>query len=222
MNPPVGQRARYGREYLDWHTPIGEFGGWANRIKFEKWLSRDLDVLDFGCGGGWLLANLPGRQKLGVEVNPEARRTAETLGVPTAADLAGVPAESFDRAISNNALEHVQNPLSILCQLLEKLRPGGVLILVVPCETFRIRFRLKDPNHHLFSWSPQAIANLTQDAGFRVLSSEPFIHKWPPRFQMWAKLLGPSLFHLLCRFYGRWETSWTQVRLVAEKPMPSS
>jgi len=211
---------RYGRNYLIWHAPIGEFGGWANRVKFEKWLSPDLDVLDFGCGGGWLLASLPGRRKLGVEVNPEARRTAENLGVPTAADLAEVPKNAFDRVISNNALEHVQNPFPVLGQLLEKLRPGGLLILVVPCETIRMRFRQNDPNHHLFSWSPQALGNLAQDAGFQVLSCVPFIHKWPPRFQMWARLLGPSLFHLLCRCYGRWETSWTQVHLVARKPSP--
>jgi len=212
-------RDRYGKEYLDWHTPIGEFGGWANRVKFEKWLTPDLDVLDFGCGGGWLLANLPGRRKLGVEVNPEARRTAETLNVPTVADLAEVPKEAFDRVISNNALEHVQNPFPILGQLLEKMRPGGLLILVVPCETIRMRFRKNDPNHHLFSWSPQALGNLAQDAGFRVLTCEPFVHKWPPRFRMWAKFLGPALFHRFCRVYGWWESSWAQVRLVAQKPV---
>ena len=215
---PVDQaKERYGKEYLDWHSSIGKFGGWANRIKFELWLSPDLDVLDFGCGGGWLLANLPGRRKLGVELNPEARRTAATLGLTTVADLGEVAADSFDRAISNNALEHVQDPFSTLCQIWQKIRPGGLLILVVPCETIRIRFHEKDINHHLFSWSPQAIANLLQDAGFRILASEPFIHKWPPQFQMWAKILGPTLFHFFCRIYGRWETSWTQVRVVGQK-----
>lgn len=209
---------RYGREYLNWHAPIGEFGGWANQIKFEKWLSPDLDVLDFGCGGGWLLASLPGRRKLGVEVNPEARRTAENLGLATVSDLAEVAPESYDRVISNNALEHVQDPFSALRQIRDKIRPGGLLVLVVPCETIRMRFRKNEPNRHLFSWSPQALGNLAQDAGFQVLSCEPFIHKWPPRFQMWARLLGPSAFHLLCRCYGRWETSWTQVHLVARKP----
>lgn len=222
QNPANRTTERYGREYLDWHTPIGEFGGWANRLKFEAWLSPDLDVLDFGCGGGWLLANLPGRRKLGVELNPEARLTATSLGVATVADLAEVPADSFDRAISNNALEHVRDPFFILSQLCQKVRPGGLLILVVPCETIRIRFREKDVNHHLFSWSPQAIANLAQDAGFQVLASEPFVHKWPPRFQMWAKILGPTLFHLLCRAYGRWEASWAQVRLVGQRPKSTS
>ena len=221
MKQSPSKENRYSRKYLDWHTPIGEFGGWANRIKFEPWLSPELDVLDFGCGAGSLLANVPGRRKLGVEINPEARRAAQNLGVPTVPDLGQVYPASFDRVISNNALEHVLNPYPALCQIREKLRPGGLLILVVPCETIRIRFRQNDPNHHLFSWSPQAIANLAQDAGFRVLSCEPFIHKWPPRFEMWSKLLGSSLFHLLCRCYGWWETSWTQVLLVGQRPEQS-
>lgn len=213
---------RYGRAYLSWQTPIGKFGGWANQIKFEKWLSPDLDVLDFGCGGGWLLASLPGRRKLGVEVNPEARRTAEKLGLATVSDLAEVAPASFDRVISNNALEHITDPFGSLCQIFEKLRPDGLLVLVVPCEGIRIRFREREPNHHLFSWSPQAIGNLVKDAGFRIVSSEPFIHKWPPNFEFWARILGKTLFHMACRWYGWWEDSWSQIRVIAQKPSHQS
>ena len=48
----------YDDDYFDWQSEAGEFGGWANQTKFIKYISKDDVVLDFGCGGGYLLKNL--------------------------------------------------------------------------------------------------------------------------------------------------------------------
>ena len=34
---------------------IGEFGGWASESLFSNYISINSKVLDFGCGGGFLL-----------------------------------------------------------------------------------------------------------------------------------------------------------------------
>ena len=52
---------------------IGEFGGKANLFKFKKYISKKDNVLDFGCGGGFLLNNLDCNYKAGIEINPVAR-----------------------------------------------------------------------------------------------------------------------------------------------------
>lgn len=62
--------AHYDNNYFIWQAPLGEFGGWANQSKFEEYITPDSVVLDFGCGGGFLLKNLVCRKRIGVEVNP--------------------------------------------------------------------------------------------------------------------------------------------------------
>ena len=64
----------YGNEYFNnYQREIGEFGGKANIFKFKKYISRNHSVLDFGCGGGFLLNNLDCKDKIGIEINPIAR-----------------------------------------------------------------------------------------------------------------------------------------------------
>lgn len=43
----------YDKKYFEWQKNVGIFGAKANKIKFEKLISDNLKVLDFGCGG-WL------------------------------------------------------------------------------------------------------------------------------------------------------------------------
>jgi hypothetical protein len=61
------------------------------------------------------------------------------------------------------------------------------------------------------------IGNLFTEAGFSLIESRPYIHKWPPRYRAIARVGGRRLFEMACRIYGRLERSWFQVRVVAEK-----
>jgi hypothetical protein len=61
------------------------------------------------------------------------------------------------------------------------------------------------------------IGNLFTEAGFSIIESKPYIHKWPPNFEIIVKLGGRRLLEVACRIYGRWERSWFQVKVVAEK-----
>lgn len=65
----------YDNEYYNnYQREIGEFGGKANIFKFKKYISTNDSVLDFGCGGGFLLNNLDYKYKVGIEINPITRR----------------------------------------------------------------------------------------------------------------------------------------------------
>ena len=66
--------AHYDARYFAWQAPQGEFGGWANLTKFRKYIRNDDRVLDFGCGGGFLLKNLTCRKRVGVEGDLAQRR----------------------------------------------------------------------------------------------------------------------------------------------------
>jgi SAM-dependent methyltransferase len=207
----------YDDKYFDWQASIGEFGGWANQSKFVEYISSNSRVLDFGCGGGFLLKGIKCSTKVGVEVNPSAAETARKHGIDVFGSVEEVPDDYVDVIISNNALEHTLQPLEELKSLYKKLKVGGKIIFVVPCESINYSYKANDINHHLYSWSPMCIGNLFTEAGFSVIESQSYIHKWPPKYRLIAKLGGRSLFEIACRIYGRIERSWFQVRVIAEK-----
>jgi SAM-dependent methyltransferase len=208
----------YDEKYFDWQSSMGEFGGWANQTMFIDFVGANSDILDFGCGGGFLLGGLRCHKKVGFEINPSAAEIARSKGIEVFDSAAKVPDDYVDTIISDNALEHTLLPLEELKMLHKKLRKGGKIIFVVPCESISYRYKPKDINHHLYSWSPMCIGNLFTEAGFTVIESKQYIHKWPPKYRLIAKLGGRNVFEIACRIYGRIERSWFQVRVIAEKP----
>lgn len=193
--------SNYDERYFEWQKQIGEFGGKANLFKFEDWIGSDDDVLDFGCGGGYLLKNIKtSGKKIGVEINPAAQKTAIENGVTVYKYLKEVSDNSVDVAISNHALEHVQDPYKTLIQLKRVVRPDGFIVIVVPHESSK-EVNIADKNMHLFTWSPQNLVNLFKECEIEVVDYESICHMWVPHYQMVQKIIGWELFHALCEFY---------------------
>ena len=55
-------------KYFKWQSHVGIFGAIANRIKFEELIKPNQKVLDFGCGGGYMLSTFENIEKFGVEL----------------------------------------------------------------------------------------------------------------------------------------------------------
>jgi len=212
--------AYYDQNYWIWQKSIGAIGGWANRHKFQSSVSPNDLVIDFGCGGGYLLANLECGTRIGIEPNESARAQLFEFGIThfrtTDEAMNRLGTGIADVVISNHALEHVLNPLHELRHLWLLLKPGGKILFYVPCDSFRRRYRETDSNRHLFSWSPSNLGNLFAEAGFRVDVARPYLYKWPPGYQSLARL-GRPIFHLACHLWGRLERSWVQVEILATK-----
>jgi SAM-dependent methyltransferase len=206
----------YDRSYFDWQKEIGSFGGWAELIKFECFIKPEMNVIDFGCGGGYLLNKINCKEKIGVEINDVARKNLDGFGIKSFKYLQDVPDNWADCVISNHALEHIQAPFNHILLLKEKLRKGGKIIFVVPNDS--CKYKPNDINQHLYSWSPMNIGNLFKDAGYNVIESKEIIHRWPPYYYKIAKIFGGRIFHMVCIIYGYIKRhSYSQVRVVAEK-----
>ncbi len=224
--PLQAANTHYDREYFDWQSEIGRFGGWANLTKFAKFITPEMKVLDFGCGGGYLLGNLNCREKLGIEINPVARAAAERNSIRAVPSASEVEDGWADLIISNHALEHCQFPLRELQELSRKVAPGGTIVFFVPCESIKYKCAPDDPNHHLYSWSPMSAANLFAEAGFQVVESKAYLHVWPPSFLpgFLRSVGGRWLFELGCRLYGTLTylnlspTRVSQIRIIATRP----
>ena len=62
----------YNNDYFEWYKEIGEFGALINIHRFKNFIDTNDAVLDFGCGGGFMLDKINCRVKHGVEINPIA------------------------------------------------------------------------------------------------------------------------------------------------------
>ncbi len=176
----------YDAAYWEYQSRIGKIGGQLNKFKFEKHILPESYVLDFGCGGGYLLNGLECARKIGYEINPNARRNAESLGIDTVSSFEELEDDSFDVVISNHALEHVPTPFETLKQLYRVLAPGGLIVLVLPCEQStdtEFNFNPNDINQHLYSWCPQTLGNLVKLAGFKIELCTTLRHKWTPDYE---------------------------------------
>jgi SAM-dependent methyltransferase len=190
-----------GAKYLDYQRGYGKLGAELNLFKFEGRVSRDDDVVDFGCGIGALLERLEAASKVGVEVSEPAREEARARGLRVVASTRELEDERADVVISNHALEHTLAPLDELCDLRRVLRPGGKLVLWLPVDDWRTQRRPRpDPNHHLYTWTPLLLANLLEEAGFTVEECRVVTHAWPPFTAFFARL-PRSLFDLVARFW---------------------
>jgi SAM-dependent methyltransferase len=211
----------YGTNYFDWQKTIGSFGAWVDSHKFQPLIGPDDTVIDFGCGGGFLLNALLCKKKIGIEPNSSAAPSINGFGIthffnPNDARLA--LGEGFaDVIISTNALEHTLNPLQELKDLRRLLKPAGIISFIVPCDSVHLAYKPDDINHHLFSWSPMNLGNIFSEAGYRIEYAKPYIHKWP-RYSAQVAKLGWPIFNLCCKVWARIDNEWTQVEIKASNP----
>lgn len=210
----------YDQDYFDWQKNMGAFGGTASLFLFQPWIQPTDRVVDFGSGGGFLLANLNCHEKLGVELNDTARARAIENGIPTVKTSAEIPDAWADVIISHHCLEHTLRPLDEIQALHSKLKPGGKILFVTPYEK-RCAYRPGDINQHLYTWSPMNLGNLFTLAGYHVECVEEIRHRWPPFFARVRQLLGDTLFHWSCRLWALWnpwhKPNFSNVRLIARK-----
>jgi 2-polyprenyl-3-methyl-5-hydroxy-6-metoxy-1,4-benzoquinol methylase len=105
----------------------------------KEWISRlgrdDLDILDIGCGSGWLSQQLvPFGRVTGTDLANEVLPPGQSAtGAPTfiAGDFFKLefPSSAFDVVVSLEMLAHVEDQVAYVGKIARLLRPGGYLML---------------------------------------------------------------------------------------------
>ena len=208
----------YDELYFSWQNNDAEIGALVTRGMFIEFIGPEhRRILDFGCGGGWLLKSIEADTKIGVEINPAAQEHARSLGIEVYSDISEIPSETIDLILSNHALEHVERPFEIMQGMKRVLRKGGTLIIIVPSDRANYPFRENDRDFHLYSWSANNFGNLAKAVGFSIVSVSELVHRGPPKWCALRRTLGPKAFDLSCRVYGRIRRDRSQVRLIATR-----
>ena len=83
------------------------------------------------------------------------------------------------------------HPPGTLDALRQWLTPAGRLVVYVPWERERshARFRQGEPNHHLYTWSPQSLGNLVEDCGYQVIQAGVDVYGYDRFAALWANRL---------------------------------
>ena len=114
-----------------------DYGG-ADRSDLLAWIPEEaLDILEIGCGQGWLgrqLQHRPQVRMTGVEINPafadvisEGYQQVFVLPVEEFS-----PQERYDCIVCGDVLEHLEDPWGLVKRLSQWLKPGGCLLASVP------------------------------------------------------------------------------------------
>lgn len=193
VGPAAAYLGQQGVRYFAYQQRIGEVGGKLDARKFQPFIRPDAAVLDFGCGGGYLLRALDCGRRIGVEPNDTARRVCIDAGIECHGSIAKIGDAEVDIVVSNHALEHVPSPIAALRECRRVLRATGRLVLCVPIDDWRTqkRYISGEPNHHLHTWTPQLLGNTLVEAGFQFASSDIRIlaEAWPPGVETLIRVL---------------------------------
>lgn len=183
-----------GEAYFSRQQSTARIASIWNLCLWSDYINEHDFVLDFGCGGGNLLSILPGKHKVGVDINPAARSQAEKYGLEVYPTLDDVPFQKFTKVISSHALEHIPHPLFALQNLTKYLDQSGWLIILLPMDDWRTKthriYEQGNKDHHLYNWTPQNIGNLLNEAGYTVVNIEVVTDTLPPFLKLVQLLQG--------------------------------
>jgi len=164
-------------------------------------VSDNSKIFEYGVGIGQNIASF--KNSVGYDISVEALNACRMRGIQVSDNMDSIPDANFDVALSRHSLEHVPDPLESLIQIRNKLKLGGMLILVLPKERHGKASFDTDINNHLFCWNFRTINNLLNVAGFRPILN---ITKYSMGYQLllpFHKILGYRIYLYMVKIAGR-------------------
>ncbi len=121
---------------------------YRNHILYPRLIKRlPGRMLDIGCGIGDMLAFHP--NSFGVDINLRNVAYCQQRGLNAClvdSDSFPFADQTFDSALMDNVIEHIENPVPILLDIKRVIRPEGILLVGIPgmCGYY------SDPDHKVF------------------------------------------------------------------------
>ena len=152
------------------------YSGTLSRLRhayFKKLILRlslpdGAKVLDYGCGPGDFIeiAKLANLDVFGADNSDRSILLAKRRGIDVfkgdSSDLLSRP-ERYDAIVVQSVLEHVRDPLELVSNLVQILKPGGLLVLSAPTPG---PFFWDDPTH-VRPHTPKSLALIGEIAGLK-------------------------------------------------------
>lgn len=165
------------REYALRFTAAAEYRRrvWSilTRDFFQQWVPRDGRVLDLGCGWGEFINQIEAREKLALDLNPDARERLDPSVQFCLQDCSqrwSVADDSLDVVFSSNFFEHLRSKDALRDTIMEArrcLKPGGRLICMGP-NVRHLAGAYWDFWDHYLPLTERSMAELLRMQGYEV------------------------------------------------------
>ena len=136
-------------------------------------LPEEARILEAGCGPGGNLAMLSAFGDVSAfEFDDEARQIAsEISGIEVAPgrlpDRIGFESERFDLVAMLDVLEHIDDDLSSLKALCDRLAPKGTMVVTVPAHNW-LWSHHDEIHHHKRRYSKDSLRSVMEEAGLEI------------------------------------------------------
>lgn len=154
----IGDSSFYSKlSKFDWYYP-------KDKWDFDKAIElirkyKPANILEVGCGAGEFLSRVSDcvDSAMGLDINESALEIARAKGLNVSNQDIKNLNKSFDMIFLFQVLEHLESPGEMISALIERLNPGGYLVIAVPNPDGYMKFVdisfLDMPPHHSTCWS---------------------------------------------------------------------
>jgi SAM-dependent methyltransferase len=174
----AGDQAFYSEFYarIDAHGVLN--AGIDSRVEYlaaARHIPPGAAVIDVGCGGGEFRRHLRHANFRGLDPFAPADAHESVLRESLEQHLQG-NAGTYDVATAFQVVEHVTEPRAFVARMADLLKPGGLLIVVVPLHPSPLseipNWLLNAPPHHLTWWCKPALAALARELALDPVAIE--------------------------------------------------
>ena len=161
---------------------------WRENVAEELAFVRELPtgrMVDCGCGPGWFLREFPDWWRMGVEVSIDACAELDRHKLPHAENCHGIAPDSVDLVVCLHVIEHLGDPIQVLCDMHRMLRRGGWLILGTPdfdspcARRFGPNYRMLHDATHCSLFTRESLHRMLRDFSFDIRDVR---YPFPDRF----------------------------------------
>jgi SAM-dependent methyltransferase len=172
---PSASQGRDGKRFPSLIARVRQFSAdYRAREAFAP--GDDRPALDFGCGQGFYLGALRRRgfTPTGLEISAATAQRAMATGHRVVTSLDRLEGERFAAMVSIHVIEHLDDPDTVLGQLVARLDPDARFLVEVPNATgwqgrlFGERWLHRESALHVHHFSPRALRALLARHGFRI------------------------------------------------------
>ena len=187
---------------------------------FSKYVKESDTVLDIACGYGEFINNIEAKEKLAIDLNPDAKGYLNkdiSFELCSANDLKHKIKGKADIAFTSNFLEHLPdtNALNeILDGIMVALKPGGKYLILGPNLRYLPGLYWDFFDHHL-GLTHLSLCEALRLKGFHV---DVCIDKFLPYTTQGSLPTHPLLVKLYLKMPMAWRVLGKQFFIVASKP----
>lgn len=147
-------------------------------------IEKPKNLLDFGCGPGYLISELrkllPELIYVGIEESQKGYEFAQSAEIEVRRSIVDLN-EKFGLVVANHVIEHLEDPIHAVRQLINLIDHNGSLVIGTPdflspmAVLFREKYRMLHEPSHVSLFSLDSLLRLLRDEGLQIMDvGQPF------------------------------------------------